>query len=192
MDRAFQHPKYLLRRQILALTGKLRLYGANGELLLYCQQKMFKLKEDIRVYKDESRSQELLFIQARKILDFAAAYDIYDSQDGQKIGAWRRKGFQSFMRDQWHLLDTADNPYGLLVEDNLSLALLRRFVAGSWIPQNYDLLINGARSADLRQRFNPFRYELEIDLSLNSSQPVDPRLGIAAGVLLAIIEGRQE
>ena len=62
-----------MKRQVLALTGKIRLYSPDGVLVLYCQQKMFRLKEDIRVYSDEDMSQELLYIQARNIIDFSAA-----------------------------------------------------------------------------------------------------------------------
>jgi uncharacterized protein YxjI len=40
---AFLYDQYLLKRQVLALTGKFRLYNSNGQLVLYNQQKMFKL-----------------------------------------------------------------------------------------------------------------------------------------------------
>jgi hypothetical protein len=63
---------------------------------------------------------------------------------------------------------------------------------GSFLPQNYDLLIGQTRVADIRQRFNLFRYELDIDLSLDTANRLDHRLGVAAGILLATIEGRQE
>jgi uncharacterized protein YxjI len=85
MHPAFQYQQYLLRRQVLALTGKFRLYNPSGELVMFSQQKMFRLKEDIRIYADESRTQELLYIQARQILDFAAAYDVIDGQTNIKV-----------------------------------------------------------------------------------------------------------
>jgi len=46
--------------------------------------------------------------------------------------------------------------------------------------------------ADLRQRFNLLRYELDIDCSMDTAQRLDRRLAIAAGILLATVEGRQE
>jgi hypothetical protein len=63
---------------------------------------------------------------------------------------------------------------------------------GHWLPQNYDILINNRRMADIKQRFNLFRYELEIDLLADASGGLDPRMGLAAAILLATIEGRQE
>ena len=191
MHPAFQYPQYLLKRQVLALTGKFRLYNASGEMVLYSQQKMFKFKEDIRIYADESRSQELLYIQARQILDFAAAYDLIDSQSNIKVGVLRRKGFRSIVQDEWEVLDPADQPIGVLREDSLTLGLLRRFLLGSLLPQNYDLLFGEGRVADYKQRFNLFRYELDLDFSMDTAQRLDRRLGIAAAILLATVEGRQ-
>lgn len=192
MHNVFLYNQYLLKRQVLALTGKLRLYNPNGELVLYCQQKMFRLREDIRAYSDESQSQELLHIQARQIIDFSAAYDVIDGQTGMHVGVLRRKGLRSLMRDEWQVLDASERQLGILQEDNLTRAMLRRFLLGNFLPQDYDLLIGEQRVADLRQRFNLFRYELDLDFSTDSANRLDHRLGIAAAILLAIIEGKQD
>lgn len=79
----------------------------------------------------------------------------------------------------------------MLFEDSMGLALLRRFLLGSWLPQNYDITLGETRVADLKQNFNLFRYELNLDFSMDPSQRLDRRLGIAAGILLAAVEGRQ-
>lgn len=192
MHPAFQYERYLLKRQVLALTGKFRLYNPQGELVLFCEQKMFRLREDFRLYTDESKSQEVLMIKARQILDFAAAYDVIDSQSGERIGTWRRRGFSSLFRDRWELLDAQERPMGFLTEDSLGLALLRRFLLGALLPQNYDLFVGEQRLADLRQRFHLFRYELDLDFSMDTSRRLDRRLGVAAAILLAAIEGKQE
>jgi hypothetical protein len=191
MDTAFQYDQFLLKRQVLALTGILRIYNSQGQLVLFSQQKMFKLREDIRVYADETKSRELIYIQARQILDFSAFYDVIDSQYMTKVGGLRRKGFRSMVQDEWEVLDTQEHPLGVLKEDSLTQALLRRFLLGTLLPQNYDLTIGDARVADLRQRFNPFRYELDIDFQMDTEHKLDRRLGIAAAILLATIEGRQ-
>ena len=192
MNTVFQHNLYLLKRQVFALTGKLRLYDPNGQLALYCEQKMFKLKEDIRVFADETKQQELLHIKARQIIDFAAAYDVVDSQTQTKVGVLRRKGFRSMLRDSWEVLGPQDQHLGILQEDSAALAMLRRLILGSLLPQNYDLLVNDQRAVDIRQRFNLFRYELNIEFDPATAKLLDHRLGIAAAILLAIIEGRQQ
>lgn len=191
MNPIFQHPRYLLKRQAIALTGKFRFYDPNGTQVMFSEQKMFRLREDIRVYSDESKTQEVLSIKARQIIDFSAAYDVVDTAMNQKVGALRRKGLRSLLRDEWEVLDANDRVVGLLFEDSIGLALLRRLVLGSWLPQNYDMTFGETRVGDLRQNFNLFRYELNLDFSMDVSHMLDRRLGIAAGILLAAVEGKE-
>jgi uncharacterized protein YxjI len=191
MNPIFQHPRYLLKRQAIALTGKFRFYDPTGNLVMFSEQKMFRWKEDIRVYADEAKSREVLSIKARQIMDFSAAYDVVDTEMNQKVGALRRKGWRSLLRDEWEVLDENDNVKGMLFEDSMGLAMLRRFLLGSWLPQNYDISFGTTRVADLKQNFNLFRYELNLDFSMDVSRALDRRLGIAAGILLAAVEGKQ-
>lgn len=191
MNPIFEFPTYLLRRQVLALTGKFRLYDPAGRMVLFSEQKMFRLREDIRVYDSEDKAREVLSIKARQILDFSAAYDVVDTALNQKVGVLRRKGLHSLLRDEWEVLDANDNLIGQLFEDSMGLALLRRFLLGSLLPQNYDITVGGARVADIRQNFHLFRYELNLDFSMDTARRLDRRVGIAAGILLATIEGKQ-
>lgn len=191
MNSIFQFPTYLLKRQTLALTGKFRFYDPAGQLVMFSEQKMFKLREDIRVYSDESKTQEVLSIKARQIVDFSAAYDVVDTALNQKVGALRRRGWSSILRDEWEVLDANDNVIGKLFEDSMGLAMLRRLLLGSLLPQNYDITLGETRVADLRQNFSLFRYELNLDFSMDMAQRLDRRLGISAGILLAVVEGKQ-
>jgi uncharacterized protein YxjI len=192
MFNTFQYDQYLLKRQVFALTGKLRFYNPQGDLVLFCEQKMFKLREDIRIYADEAKTREVLRIKARQIIDFSSAYDVVDSSTDQKVGALRRRGLKSLFRDEWEVLNINDQVIGLLFEDSMALAMARRLLLGSLLPQNYDLTIGTERAADLKQRFNLFRYELDLDFSMDSARRLDRRVGVAAAVLLAIVEGRQD
>lgn len=191
MNSIFQYEHYLLKRQVLALTGKFRYYDPQNNLVMFSEQKMFKLREDIRVFADESKSQEVLQIKARQIIDFSAAYDVIDSAYNQKVGALRRRGMRSILRDEWEVLDANDQVIGLLFEDSMGMAMLRRLLLGSLLPQNYDLTVRDQRVADLKQRFSLFRYELDVDFRFDPAKTLDRRVGLAAGILLAAIEGKQ-
>ncbi len=192
MDPLFSHNRYLLKRQVLALTGKVRVYTPTGQLGLYSEQKMFKLREDIRVYADENKQRELLWIQARQIIDFSAAYDVVDQTSGMKVGALRRKGWSSIMRDTWEILNPLDQVIGIVQEDSAGRAFLRRFLLGSLLPQRYEVQMAERQAvARFEQRLNLFRYELEIDFALDPTG-LDHRIGLAMGILLAIIEGKQQ
>ena len=119
MYSAFMHNQYLLKRQAIALTGKFRFYDPNGNLVMFSEQKMFKLREDIRVYSDESKAQEVLLIKARSIVDFSAAYDVVDASNNEHVGTLRRKGFKSMLRDEWEVLNPAGQVIGALFEDSM-------------------------------------------------------------------------
>ncbi len=190
MYSAFMHNKYLLKRQVIALTGKFRFYDPSGNLVLFSEQKMFKFKEDIRVYSDESKTQEVLILKARQVIDFSAAYDVIDASNNEHVGTLRRKGLKSMLRDEWEILNSSGQVIGALFEDSMGLALVRRLLV-SLIPQNYDISMGQSVVADLKQRFNPFRYELDLDFSMDTANQLDRRLGIAAGILLAAVEGKQ-
>jgi hypothetical protein len=94
-------------------------------------------------------------------------------------------------RDEWEVLDVNDNVLGKLFEDSMGLALVRRLLT-NLVPQNYDMTFGETRVGDYKQNFNPFTYELNLDFSMDTAHQVDRRLGIAAGILLAAVEGRQQ
>jgi uncharacterized protein YxjI len=188
----YSHTHYLLRRQFLNLLGaKIRLYDPAGNLSFFVQQAAFKLREDIRVYSDESKATEMLTIKARQIMDFSAAYDVVDSLTGQKVGALKRKGWSSIIRDKWIVMDPQDREIGEIVEDNPALAIVRRFLT-NLVPQNFDVNYGTKKVLDLRQHFNPFLFKMDVDFTVDPSASMDRRLGLAAAVLLCAIEGRQQ
>jgi uncharacterized protein YxjI len=185
------HDRYLLKRQVLKLVGSsFRIYDPAGQMVMYVHQKGFRLKEDIRVYSDEAKSTELLTIRARQIMDFSAAYDVVDATSGEKVGALKRKGWSSLVRDSWILMDAGDREVGQIEEDQMALALVRRFLT-NLVPQSFDINLSGAKVCDLRQRFNPFLYQLEIDLTSDRNRTLDRRMAFASAILLSAIEGRQ-
>ena len=157
----FQLDRYLIRRQVLRIFGAgFHVYDGD-RVVAYSHQKAFKLKEDIRVYADEAGTRELLSIRARQIIDFAAAYDIIDGVSQQKVGAARRRGFRSIMRDSWEVLDENDEVISTLQEDSTFKALVRR-VLTNLVPQTFHLDVAGSAPVVFRQHFNPFIYRLEV------------------------------
>jgi len=189
-SRLLELDHYVIRRKILKIFGaSFHVYTPSGALVGFSSQKAFKLREDVRVYEDESKTRELLTIGARNIVDFAAAYDIVDATEGTKVGAARRRGWSSILRDSWELLDPSDRPIGTLREDSAVLAMVRRLLS-NLVPQTYRLEVPGGGGATMRQHFNPFVYRLEVRVDPGAT--VDRRAVLGLAVLLAAIEGRQE
>jgi len=181
----FHH--YLVQRDFLHFWNhKFRIYEPSGALVLYSEMKALKLKESIKIYSDEQNPRELLSIQARQIIDFRAPYDVTDSVTGQKLGALRRKGLKSVFRDEWLILDAADQEFGKIEEDSMGLALVRRFLT-NLLPQSYTVTVNGQAIIEFKQNFNPFMFKLSLDFSRDPGFMLDRRLGIAAALLLCSI-----
>ena len=187
----FQDNRYSIRRKFFKLFGgAFYIYNSTGELAFYIKQKSFKLKEDIRLYIDEGMSQELLLIKARQIVDFSAAYDVIDPMSGEKIGAFKRKGFRSLFRDEWIIMNKSDEEIGKIKEDSVTLALIRRFLL-NLIPQSFIGMVGNNIVFQFKQRFNPIVFWMDLDFSQDVNNILDRRMGIAASILLCAIERRQ-
>jgi hypothetical protein len=182
--------EFTIRRKILTVLGaKFHIYNAEGRLLGFCKQKAFRLKEDIRVYTDETMSDERLVIKARSAIDFSAAYDVVDSREQRKLGALRRKGFKSMFRDEWQVLDENDQEVGVIREDSAWMALFRRWLS-NLIPQSFHLRdLEGNELARFRTHFNPFVHRMTV--AVYPDCPLDAMQVLAAGILLVAVEGRQ-
>jgi len=188
---AFTHDYYLFRKKFFKIFGgAFHVYDPEGDLIFYSRQKAFKLKEDFRIYSDEDMEEELLAIKTPQILDLGATYHVQDSTTGQAIGAIRRKFAKSFIKDEWVFLSTEGRQIGILTESSWIGAIASRII--NLIPQTYIVLTETEEEiARIDRHFNPFilKFTMTID---DDDPPIDRRLIIAAGIMLAGIEGRQE
>ena len=190
----YAHDTYTLRRKVLTILGaKFHIYDPQGNLALFAKLKAFKLKEDIRIYADEAQTQEVLSIRTKSVFDIAGTYDVHDSVTGETVGALRRKGLKSMFRDEWLILDANGAEIGKILEDSKIKALVRRFIdaASFLMPQKFHAEMGGQTVATFQQNFNPFVRKIAIDFTQDTSNKLDPRLGLAASVLLCAIEGKQ-
>ncbi|HEV3162677.1 MAG TPA: hypothetical protein VGZ22_01455 [Isosphaeraceae bacterium] len=190
----YQHDELQATRQLLKLFGaSFRVRTMDGRLVAFSRQKAFRLREDIRVYADESESVELLWIQADRVIDWSASYKVIDSQTGEHLGALRRKGWSSMFRDSWEIVDAQGEVRGHVLEDSSWKAMLRRMVdwAAIFLPQTYLLQVDGETVATMRQNFLGIPPKFHVDLSLDKRGLLPRPLAVATVILLLAIEGRQ-
>ncbi len=103
--------------KISTLANDFTATDASGKVVAYVRQKMFKFKEDIAIYQDESRSHINYTIKADRWLDFSAAYSFFDG-DGRKIGKVVRKGWRSLWKAEYQLIDQFETPQYFIREEN--------------------------------------------------------------------------
>lgn len=189
----FNRDTYFAKMKFFKLFGNtIRIFDeTKTNMLLYVKQKAFKLKEDITMFADEAQTKPVIKINARNILDFSAAYDVTDVATGEKIGVLRRKGMMSsFVMDAWEILDKNDAVIGSIKEESMLMAMIRRYLANI-IPQKFMFALGETAVGHAKQTWNPFLPQMKVDFTADTGKKLDRRLGLAAVVLLQVIEGKQ-
>jgi uncharacterized protein YxjI len=108
--------------KILAVAPQIFVRDANGTEIMYVKQKLFKLKEAINVFSDQSQTHQLYSINADRIIDFSARYNFSDDQ-GLNIGAIKRKGMRSLWKASYDLLE-GDNVKFHIQEENAFVKIM--------------------------------------------------------------------
>jgi hypothetical protein len=138
----------------LTIWNKYWIEDANKNILGFAKQKMFKLKEDIRIYTDEKMTHELFFIKQQQIMDTWGTFAIIDSASNTTLGYIRRKGIMStFAWDEWDVLDAYNRPIGG-IHEKAGRGLARKFLpGGALIPEKMTLMLNNQPVAEINQDF---------------------------------------
>jgi len=89
----------------------------SGATRAYVKQKMFKLKEHVRVFTDESETELAYDIRADRWLDFNTVFS-FNKPDGNSIGKLVRKGWKSIWKASYELYDENDIQDLLIQEKN--------------------------------------------------------------------------
>ncbi|MGI8669358.1 MAG: hypothetical protein ACR2J3_05840 [Aridibacter sp.] len=90
--------------KILALASQIYIRDTNQQLIGYVKQKLFKLKEDINVFADESQTQLLFNIKADRVIDFSARYN-FTAANGNFLGSIKRQGMRSIWKANYEISD---------------------------------------------------------------------------------------
>jgi uncharacterized protein YxjI len=103
--------------KLLAIASQIYIRDANGQLIGYVKQKLFKLKEDINIFADENQTHLLYNIKADRVLDFSAKYNFTDPT-GRQLGSVRRKGMRSLWKANYEVFDDSSNHLMNINEEN--------------------------------------------------------------------------
>jgi uncharacterized protein YxjI len=113
--------------KIVALAPQLSVKDANGNLVAYVKQKLFKLKEAVTVFADERQTQSMYTLNADRILDFSARYNFADAQ-GNPIGSVKRRGMKSIWSAHYDIMD-GDNVIMSIKEANPWVKVVDAFLS---------------------------------------------------------------
>ena len=181
--------QYLIREKFLKIFGnKFHIMDENGQLYGFCEQKRFRIKEDIRLYDDESKNNEWLVIKQRNLVDAWGGFDIFDPKAGSLLGTVRRKFWKSILRTKWQVLDPDGNDIGMLLEDSMAQAIARRVFLGI-LPKKYTLHTMGNNNPiTMRQKFNPIIRKLVVNIP--SENNFNRKFIAGLAIVISALDGR--
>jgi len=102
--------------KIVAVAPQIFVHDAQGGSICYVKQKLFKFKEDIQVFSDESKSRQIASIKANKVLDWSARYFFTDNE-GNDVGSVGRQGMRSIWRARYDVFNPGDEATDFKVQE---------------------------------------------------------------------------
>lgn len=103
--------------KITSLVNDFTAKDARGKTVGYVRQKMFKFKEAISVYTNDSRQTVLYTIDADRVIDFNANYAFTDA-GGKHLGRIGRRGAKSILKAHYEIFDTESTLEFMIKEEN--------------------------------------------------------------------------
>lgn len=103
-----------LRFKLLTFGQRITATDSSGQMLMFIKQKMFKLKEKVEIYRDQSQSSLMFRIEADRVIDWSANYHFTDAQ-GNDWGAVRRKGMKSLWSAHYDVIQ--DGQIDMTIEE---------------------------------------------------------------------------
>jgi hypothetical protein len=94
-----------LKFKLLALAPQIYVLDAREQQVLYVKQQLFKLKEAIKVFTDDSQSRQVYAINADRIIDFSARYHFTDPNTGADLGSVKREGVKSLWKASYNVFE---------------------------------------------------------------------------------------
>lgn len=179
---------YRIRKKVLTMWNKYWIEDYNKQMLGFSKMKMFKLKEDIRIYTDEKMQTELFRIQQQQILDICGTFAVVDSTTNAHLGYIKRKALaSSFVRDEYELFDANNQLIGGIYEEAGS-GLARKYApGGKLIPESMTIMLQGQPVAKINQKFKIIGDIWDLSC-VNVPQYLDRRVLLSCLLMMGMIE----
>lgn len=184
--------------KIGTLSNDFVMKDANGMTVAYVRQKMLKLIEEIQVYADESRFEQIYTIRANKWLDFSASYAFTD-KNGKDIGRVARKGWASLWKANYDIFDESqmkqlfvreENPWAKVFDTLLGEVPFLNLLTGYFFHPTYAVARpDGTKIARLSKVQSFFGRRFSIDKLAGFEKGEEER--ILLGLMMMILLERQ-
>lgn len=184
-------PQYKIRKKVFAIANQYWIEDGQGSRLGYTKQKMLRIREDIRIFADESMTSELFRIHQEQILDAWGTFAIVDTATNVCIGKVRRNIMSNILADEYFLLDPYGRQVGRVYEES-GRGLVRKFLPlGGLVPEKVKVEFMGQQVTEIKQQFKVIGDEWDVDCSRLPPQ-FDRRVLLAGMILMGMVERERD
>ena len=88
----------------IALAPQISVADADGNLVFYVKQQLFKLKEAVNVFADKEQTRLLFTIKADRVIDFSAQYHFRSAEEAD-LGSVKKRGMKSLWKAHYDIFD---------------------------------------------------------------------------------------
>lgn len=192
MNPLWYQDHYVIKKKALRVVDQYWIEDKKGNKLAYSKQKFWKIKEDIRIYTDDSMAQELFRIKQAQIIDMWGKFDVIDTVTNTLLGYFRRKALKSeFVSDEWEIYNSHNQLLGKLAEGT-GRGLARKYMpGGGLIPEKITMELNGKPVVQINQKFKVVGDIWTIQCQ-SLPNTFDRRVLLAGVILMAMIERQRK
>ena len=116
--------------KFFALAPTITIYDATGRVILYVRQQLFRLREQVEIFADPSRTQKIAHISADRIIDWSARYSFTEA-NGNPIGATGRRGMKSLWSAHYDVFNPGDTAADFAIREANPMAKVMDGLVGS-------------------------------------------------------------
>ncbi len=163
-----------LRFRLIAVAPRISVVDAQEKEILYVEQKVFALKEAVKVF-DNSQDKKLLYTQqADQIIDFGARY-YFRSANNHEIGSIQQEGMRSLVQASYAVFDkkgkhsyniVQSNPLIGALDSLLSIIPFVDLITGFILNPTYSVATKDTNDHIITMKKKPSFFESQFDITL--------------------------
>lgn len=183
----------------VAVAPQITVKDADGQVIFFVRQKMFKFKEEINVFGDVNQTDLQYTIKADRVIDFSARYNFRD-ESGRSLGSVKRRGRRSIFRARYDIERDSgrslhieeDNPAIKVADALLNEIPLVNLLTGLFFNPTYSIKReDDTKVVSIKKQPALFESEFTIDevVDIDDAAEIDVILAIMMMVLLERARG---
>ena len=181
LPNSYKKNKITVNQHIFSLTNKNTITDENDTLIGFSKQKIFKIKDEINVYKSKDMKEEIFRIKQKNIVDVNANFEIVDSMYDSTVGYLKKKPLESIGKNKYVFLGPGGEEIGETKISGSVGSTVKSSLKGKW---NYEVIYDDDIVASMKEKMTWTKYVFNIDFFSDLDYELDRRFPIAAALCI--------